>query len=401
MANDGDQRRGGSKRLILVTLATIVFAIVLAVGGILIRSHDESALAEQTDAAAVTPVDVINPSPIGQKQTLTLPGDIQAWFEAPVYAQVTGYLHMWYKDIGAVVKAGDLLGQIDTPALDEQLREATATLAQAQAQAKLAEITAARWKELLPTNAVARQTVDVNVLDAEARQAAVVGMQANVDRLKALEGFKQLVAPFDGVVTARRIEVGGLVKADSTPEPELFAVADISSMRVYVKVPQSYAGQVYIGMKAELALPEYPDRIYTARVITTSHAINVESRTMLVELLAPNPRAELSPGSFANVYFQLTPDRNALLLPTSALIFQQHGMQVAIVDAQNKVALRQIRIGHDTGTEVEVISGISKTDKVIDDPPDSIAEGQPVRVMAQHAAPPGGASVRQTPLPGQ
>ena len=400
MAQGGDGRQHGSRRLILVAGGALVLAIVIAVGGILIRAHDESALAKQTDADAVPAVDVIRPRQNEPQATLSLPGDVQAWFEAPIYAQVSGYLRMWYKDIGAPVKAGDLLGIIDAPELDQQLHAAQARKAAAVADEKLAEVTAARWRHLLPTNAVSQQSVDVAVSDAAAKQAAVVAAQAEVERLQALEGFKRLVAPFDGVVTVRRTDVGALIKADSLPGPELFAVADIHAMRVYVRVPQSYAAQVKIGMPADLHLPEYPDRIFPAKVITVAHQVNEQSRTMLVELEAPNPGHLLSPGSYARVDFKLTPYRKALIVPTSALIFQEHGMQVATVGNNARVDLKEIRIGRDFGTEVEVIAGLNPNDKVIDNPPDSITSGEKVKVVGNHGSPPD-RTARNAPQPGQ
>ncbi|GAN75986.1 efflux RND transporter periplasmic adaptor subunit [Acidisphaera rubrifaciens] len=376
-----------------------IIVITLVVGGILIRTHNESALAKATDEDATPSVDVITPRHTAPQSVLRLPGDVQAWYEAPIYAQVSGYLRMWYKDIGAVVKAGDLLAVIDTPELDQQLRQAQAALGEAVANEKLAEVTAARWQHLLVTNAVSRQSTDVATSDEAVKRAAVAAAQADVDRLHALEAFKRLIAPFDGVVTVRRTDVGALIRANGVSDPELFAVADIHAMRVYVRVPQSYTAQIHVGMQARLRLPDYPDRVFAARVITAAHQIALTSRTMLVELEAPNPDGALSPGSYATVEFELRSDPHTLILPTSALIFQQHGMQVATV-VNGRVALRQIRIGRDTGTEVEITSGIGPKDEVIDSPPDSLASGEQVRVAGHHPAPPNGGAA-DMPQPGQ
>ena len=378
----------------------MLLAVVIAVGGILIRSHDESALARQTDTESIPSVDVIRPRHNAPHATLRLPGDVQAWFEAPIYAQVSGYLRMWYKDIGAPVKAGDLLAVIDAPEIDQQLHEARAREAVAVANEKLAQVTAERWKHLLPTQAVSQQSVDQAVSDAAAKHAAVVAAQADVERLQALQAFERLVAPFDGVVTVRRTDVGALIKANGTSGPELFAVADIHAMRVYVRVPQSYAAQVHVGMKAALHLPDFPGRAFPARVITMAHQVAEQSRTMLVELEAPNPAGLLSPGSYASVDFDLQPNKQALILPTSSLIFQEHGMQVATLERHDTVALKQITIGRNFGTEVEVLSGIAPTDEIIDNPPDSISPGETVRVAARHGAPPNGSAANQ-PEPGQ
>ena len=400
MAQGGDEKRHGSRRLILVVGGVLLLAVAIAVGGILLRSRDETALARQTDQDAIPSVDIIRPRHNAPRATLRLPGDVEAWFEAPIYAQVSGYLRMWYKDIGARVKAGDLLAVIDAPEVDQQLHEAKAREAVATANWKLAEVTADRWKHLLPTQAVSQQSVDQAVSDAAARHAAVLAAQADVERLQALKGFERLVAPFDGVVTVRRTDVGALIKANGTSGPELFAVADIHAMRVYVRVPQSYAAQVHVGMKAALYLPDYPGRAFPAKVITMSHQIAAASRTMLVELEAPNPDGLLSPGSYASVDFHLRPNPQALILPTSALIFQEHGMQVATLAPHDKVALKQITIGRNFGTEVEVLSGITPTDKIIDNPPDSISPGETVRVAAHHGAPPNRSAGNQ-PQPGQ
>ena len=400
MAQGGDEKRHGSRRLILVVGGVLLLAVAIAVGGILLRSRDETALARQTDQDAIPSVDIIRPRHNAPQATLRLPGDVEAWFEAPIYAQVSGYLRMWYKDIGARVKAGDLLAVIDAPEVDQQLHEAKAREAVATANWKLAEVTADRWKHLLPTQAVSQQSVDQAVSDAAARHAAVLAAQADVERLQALKGFERLVAPFDGVVTVRRTDVGALIKANGTSGPELFAVADIHAMRVYVRVPQSYAAQVHVGMKAALYLPDYPGRAFPAKVITMSHQIAAASRTMLVELEAPNPDGLLSPGSYASVDFHLRPNPQALILPTSALIFQEHGMQVATLAPHDKVALKQITIGRNFGTEVEVLSGITPTDKIIDNPPDSISPGETVRVAAHHGAPPNRSAGNQ-PQPGQ
>lgn len=378
----------------------MLLAVAIAVGGILIRSHDETALAKQTNQDAIPSVDIIRPRHNAPEATLRLPGDVEAWFEAPIYAQVSGYLRMWYKDIGARVKAGDLLAVIDAPEVDQQLHESRAREAVATANEKLAEVTAERWKHLLPTQSVSQQSVDEAVSDAAAKQATVLAAQADVERLQALQGFERLVAPFDGVVTVRRTDVGALIKANGTSGPELFAVADIHAMRVYVRVPQYYVAQVHVGMKADLHLPDFPEHAFPAKVITLSHQIATASRTMLVELEAPNPDGLLSPGSYASVEFSLRPNPQALILPTSALIFQEHGMQVATLAPHDKVALKQITIGRNFGTEVEVLSGITPNDAIIDNPPDSVTPGETVRVAARHGAPPNRSAGSQ-PQPGQ
>ena len=370
----------------LAGLAALLVAAAVAGFGIWQRGHDERKLASWTDAQAVPTVAIVSPQPETKAQTLTLPGNVDAWYEAPIYARVPGYLKMWYKDIGAQVKAGDVLGTIDTPDLDQQFHQARANLASAEANLQLAEVTARRWKALLKSSSVSQQSVDEKTADAVALKAKVAASQANVDRLNALEGFKQLIAPFDGVVTARKTDIGDLINVGAGGERELFAVADIHAMRVYVRVPQAFSARISVGMKARLRLPQYPDRTFTATVLTTANAINPESRTVLVELVAENPDHTLWPGTFADVTFELPADTQVVEIPASALLFQSEGLQVAVLGPGDKVDIRPVRVGRNFGTMVEVLSGVSVTDKVIDSPPDSIVAGQLVRPEAQNPA---------------
>jgi len=377
----------------LALFAAVVLVIGLAVGsiGILSRMRHEAALAKATDQQAITSVAVIRPSRGAKGQQLVLPGNVEAWNEAPIYARVPGYLKMWNKDFGAEVKKGDLLAEIDIPDLHQQLESAKAKLAEAVANERLAEVTAQRWRRLLTTQSVSQQETDVKVADAEAKKALVQAAQAEVDRLEAMAGFRQLVAPFDGVVTARNADIGELVNvgAGTAQELPLFKVADIHMMRVYVQVPQAYSAEVHGGMQAELHLPQYPDRVFPAVVATTSNAINTAARTLLVELHANNPDGLLLPGTYASVHFQLAPTPDALRIPTSALVFQKDGLQVAVVGPDQKVALKNIALGRDLGTEVEVLAGLDPDDEVIDSPPASLSAGEPVRVVGTEGAPPG------------
>lgn len=368
----------------LAGAAAVVIAVAVAGFGIWQRDRDERKLAAWTDAQTVPTVAIVTPQPETKAQSLTLPGNVDAWYEAPIYARVPGYLQMWYKDIGAKVKTGDLLGVIDTPDLDEQLRQAKADFNSAQANLTLAEVTAKRWQALLSSASVSRQSVDEKVADAAALKAKVAAAQANVDRLDALEGFKRLVAPFDGVVTARKTDIGDLINVGATSGPELFKVADLHAMRVYVRVPQTFSARIAVGMKATLKLPQYPDRTFDASVLTTSNAINPESLTVLVELVAANEDGKLWPGTFADVSFDLPADTKVVQIPASALLFQSEGLQVAVLDPGNKVAIRPVQVGRNFGTMVEVLSGVSATDKVIDSPPDSIVAGEVVRPKAQN-----------------
>ena len=372
----------------LVGIVVLIAAAGIAANGIWERHRSDQQLAQWTSAQAIASVATVRPRPETQAQPLVLPGDIDAWFDAPIYARVPGYLKIWYTDIGAVVTAGQVLGVIDTPDLDQQLDQAQHDLAAAVANWKLAEVTSKRWKALLPTASVSQQSVDVAVAQAVAEKAKVAASQANVDRLNALEVFKQLVAPFDGVVTARKTDIGALINVGSGSGvgPELFTVADIHAMRVYVRVPQSFSAQIFVGQKATLALPQYPDRTFPATVLTTANGINQESRTVLVELVAENPDHKLWPGTFANVSFELPADNKVVEIPASALLFQAEGLQVAVVGPDNKVQLRRVRVGRNFGTMVEVLSGVTAADTVIDSPPDSIVAGQLVQPAAENLA---------------
>jgi multidrug efflux system membrane fusion protein len=377
-ANETPRRRSHAG-LKLAGILALVVAIAVAAFGILQRRETDQKLAHWTDEQAVPSVAIIRPQPETKIQPVVLPGDVNAWIEAPIYARVSGYLKNWYKDIGARVKTGDLLGEIDTPDLDQQLIQARQDLNTTVANENFAVATAKRWKALLSSTSVSQQTVDEKVADALAEQAKVAASQANVGRLEALESFKRLVAPFDGVVTARRTDIGALINAGSATGPELFAVADIHKMRIYVRVPQSLSAQITVGMQATLSLPQYPDRTFPATVLTTSNAISTESRTVLVELVADNSDGKLWPGTFANVSFDMPADTKLVQIPASALLFQSEGLQVAILGRDNKVQIRSVRIGRNFGSSVEILSGVGPGDQVIDSPPDSIIAGELVQ----------------------
>jgi RND family efflux transporter MFP subunit len=353
-------------------------AIALAAIGIGSRMVGESQLNAKTEEAAIPTVAIVEPSRGLKDQELILPGDMQAYFEAPIYARVSGYLKEWSQDIGAHVTAGQLLGEIDTPDLDQQLHQAEADLAAAQASAKLADLTSKRWQALLKTDSVSQQEADEKAGSAEAKQADAAAAQANVNRLLALEGFKRITAPFDGIVTARETDVGALINAGSGVGPVLFKVADIHRMRIYVRVPQAQSERLVVGEMAELHLPGQ-DRVVKATVVTTAHAIDQKSRTMLVELQADNSDGTLRPGTYVEVHFKLPDSPNVVSLPSSSLIFRKNGLRIATIGPGDKVVLKAIEIGQDLGTEVTVVSGLSPDDQVIDSPPDSLASGDIVR----------------------
>ena len=384
------------RRLGLVALAA---AIVIAVFGILQRRSHEAEVAQWTEEQATPTVTVITPRAGASAQRLVLPGTVQAWYEAPIYARVNGYLKDWYFDYGAHVKKGDLLAEIDAPDLDAQLAAAEAKLNSALAEVKVreaekqfAETTYERWRDS-PKGVVSVQEqegkqADYNsaVARVNAATAEVAADQGEVDRLKALKEFKRITAPFDGTVTARETDIGALINAGSGRNgPELFRVADIHKMRIYVQVPQQLSAGIGQGLVADLHLPQYPNKTFQATVATTSNAINLSARTLLVELHADNPDGLLQPGAYVGVDFELPSTPDVVRIPTSALIFREHGMEVATIGPGDKIELKPITLGRNLGTEVEVIKGLTLADRVVNSPPDSLEAGDKVHIAGQQS----------------
>ena len=387
---------GAKKRGWVAPIALLVAASI-AIWGILARRHDESEVTKWTVEQSVPTVATLKPTQGVSGQQLVLPGDIEAWYEAPIYARVSGYLKSWYFDFGAHVQKGQLLADIDAPDLDAQLAAAKAKLASAEAQVKVrdaerqfADTTYARWRDS-PKGVVSEQETESKKAEygsAVARYNAA-GADANVnqsqvDQLTALEAFKRILAPFDGVVTARNTDVGALINAGSGvgggSGPQLFRVADVHEMRVFVQVPQEMSSGMRAGLTAELALPQYPDKTFKAVVATTAEAIAKTSRTLLVELHASNADNLLQPGTFAQVHFNLPNNPSTLRIPTSALIFREDGVQVALLGPDNKVEIKSVKLGRNLGTEFEVLSGLTLSDVLINSPPDSLSPGEVVRV---------------------
>jgi RND family efflux transporter MFP subunit len=377
-----DARKLGRKVMWRLGLLGLV-AIGVAMFGITNREKAETDLTHLTRAQAIPTVAVVMPEHGVERQELVLPGDVEAWYQAPIYARVNGYVKMWYKDIGAKVKTGELLAEIDTPDLDQQYEQAKGELAKAQANEALAELTAKRWEAMRVSNAVSQQNADEKAGKYNASKAEVAAAQADVAKLEALEGFKRIISPFDGVVTARNIDVGALVNSTPTSPLALFEVADVHEMRIYVAVPQSFSAELHVGMSAELKLPQYPDRSFKATLATTSNAISLKARSLLVELHRDNKDGLLQPGSFVEVHFELPANSEILHLPASALIFRKNQPEVATVGPDDRVKLKPIEVGRDLGTEVEVLSGLSTSDRVIRSPSDSIADGDQVRIAGQ------------------
>lgn len=361
------------------TIAVLV-AIGVAATGIVDRIHAKQEMTTWSATQAVPTVAAYPPSTAAGGSALVLPGHLSAFENAPIHAQVSGYLHAWYADIGAHVKSGQLLGLIDTPELDQQLQQARADLQSAQANEKLAASTAARWTKMLQQDSVSQQETDEKTSDLAAKQAIVAAAQANVGRLEALEGFKRITAPFDGVVTARQTDIGQLISAGNGAGPELFAVSDVHQLRVYVSVPQSEAAAIHPGMHATLTVPEHPGETFQATLVDTDDAIADSTGTLLVQLMVDNRDGKLIPGEYTEVHFALPKDAHTLTIPASSLIFRQNGLQVAVVGKDNHAILKNVTIGTDLGTDVQIATGLDAGDRVIDNPPDSLSSGDPVRL---------------------
>ena len=368
------------RSLLLAGIVLVVAAVIVVVSGIDSRRSLAASLRERADAQAVRSVVVISPAPAGDSASLDLPGRIEAWSRAPIYARVSGYLKSWSADIGTPVKAGQLLAEIETPDLDQQLLQARAELATATANAALAEATAKRWQELFASGMVTRQGVEERNGDLAAKMSVARGLQANVERIQTLKRFARIVAPFDGVVTVRATDVGALINAGGAPGSELFVVSDTRKLRVYVSVPQSLVSILRPGSQATLTVPERPGKLYAAAVQSMSQAISSASGSMLVQLSVDNGSGELLPGSFANARFPMSRVAGTLSIPPSALIFDKAGLRVATVGEGDKVVLKPVKVLRDLGTTIELASGLSPSDHVIESPPDGVGNGDRVRI---------------------
>ncbi|QKE38892.1 efflux RND transporter periplasmic adaptor subunit [Ferrovum myxofaciens] len=365
-----------------------VLAVSLAVWGIFSRDRDARELHVWTEAQAIPSVKVLHPYRSDKTASLILPGNIQAYYQAPIFARVNGYLKFWYHDIGDRVKAGDVLAEIDTPDLDQEYERAKSKVLKAKADQALAQITADRWQKLVVTDAVSKQERDQKVAGLEVQTAEVKGAEADLGNVQAFENFKKLRAPFDGVVTARKTDIGALI--DAGKGEELFTVSQINPLRLYVPVPQFYAPMVKLGIEATLVVPEYPNSIFSGTVIQISKNISQKTGTMLAELILDNSEQRLSPGDYAKVKFSLSgKEGNSLRVPSSALILRTDGIRVAVVSKDSQIQLKKINLGRDFGRDVEVLAGVTPLDNVVDSPPDFIFEGEKVNVMPTKAPAPG------------
>ena len=382
----------------LLTLLVIAGAAsYVALSGIALRQVSFAKLRETAEARAVPTVNAAPPSTLANTIPLDLPGRLEAYARASLFARVNGYVSSWKTDIGAPVKAGDLMAEIEAPDLDQQLLQAQSDLANAMTAAELANVTNQRFQALLPNNTISRQTADEKTADLSAKRSLVKSAEANVERLKSMTQFKRIVAPFDGVVTARNTDVGALINAGSSSGTGLFVVSDTKKLRLYVNVPQAYAPMVKAGAPARLTVPEHPGQTFTAKVEAASGAVDAASGTMRSQLTVDNASGQLLPGAYATVHFDVASPREVLSVPSSAVIFDKSGLRVATVSPDGRVTLKTITIARDAGKVVEIGSGLAAQDSVIESPPDGVVDGDKVNVKAPPPPPPPAASPAPPP----
>jgi RND family efflux transporter MFP subunit len=367
------------RQLLLVGIIALVAAGAIAANGLISRARNKQDLVQWTNAQAVPTVALAKLVRGDGEQRLILPGSLQPYSKATIYARVSGYLKSWNKDIGAQVKTGEVLAEIEAPDLDQQLAQARATLASAKANQEIAAITAERNNTLVQKQVVSQQIADQTAADAEAKKAIMDANQAYVRQLEAMQSFKQIVAPFDGVVTARNTDIGALINSGSAGQP-LFEVSDLHRVRIYVQVPQAFTADLRPGWKATVEMPQYPGQKFDATLVNTSNAMNEMSRSMLVELQAGNSDGKLFGGTYCRVDFQIPSNPNMVRLPATALMLVNRGVQVAVLGDGNKVVLKSIQLGRDFGDTVEVTAGLAPQDRVIDSPPETLQNGDAVQL---------------------
>jgi RND family efflux transporter MFP subunit len=373
------QRRPRFKYWLAIVIAVLVVAGILS-SGILARLRAETALNRETAQMAVIPVSIVRPQHLSPTQDVVLPGNVQPYYNSPIYARTNGYVKRWYVDIGAHVKQGQLLAEIETPEVDQQLQQARANLATAQANLNLSQITASRYQRLKSTDAVARQDVDNAAGSNSANAAIVQADQANVRQLEAMQSFQKIYAPYDGLISFRNTDIGDLINSGNTGQStQLFQIVQPGRLRVYVNVPEPYAKQTRPGLGADLELAESPGRLFHGKLVRTAQAVDYATRTLLVEIAVDNQSGEIFNGAYAQVHFKLPTASSAFLVPVNCLLFRAEGLRVAVVN-HGCVELRPIRPGHDFGDRIEVVSGLTGSEQIVINPPDSIVAGQAVRV---------------------
>ena len=366
----------------LIALLAFCIAAAVVISGILPRKRAEADLIKETEQMAVPTVTTVRPRASAPLDEIVLPANVQAYIDSPIYARTNGYLRKWYVDIGAHVQQGQLLAEIETPEIDQQLRQARADLQTAQANLHLAEITANRYEGLLKTDSVSKQDADNAEGNYAAQKANVQSAEANVKRLEELQSFEKIYAPFTGVITARNTDIGALIDSGSSGgmRTELFHIAQPDKLRVYINVPEAYSQSARPGMTADLVLSEFPGRRFPGTLVRTANAIDQNTRTLLVEIRVDNPTGTLMSGAYAEVHLKLPTATNSFILPVNTLLFRSEGLRIATVNDGKHAELKPITLGRDYGTEVEVIAGLAGNDQVIINPPDSIVSGQEVRI---------------------
>jgi RND family efflux transporter MFP subunit len=382
---DLNRGRPVPRRLRLAGGVFALLAIAVVAYGLVSRAAENSHLRDLTQAQALPSVAIVAPTHVENHAGLDLPGRLEAYIRAPIYARVPGYLKSWKHDIGGKVKAGDVLAEIDTPDLDQQLMQARAALSVSQANAKLAQISAERWQSLAGTDAVAKQDVDTRTFTLNANVAQVKAAQATVDQLVAEEGFKRLIAPFDGIVTARATDIGALINVGAAGGAQLFVLSETSKLRVYVSVPQNYVPSVPPGTVATITVPEHPGKTYSGTVEASAQAVDPTTGTTLMQIIIDNSAGEMMPGDYASIHLQIASAANVLSVPSSALIFDAKGLSIATVGADNRVLLKPVSVERDLGAVVELASGLGPNDRVIQNPPDGIDNGAQVRLTGAAA----------------
>ncbi len=378
--SDPAARQGFKRRLALAGVIAGAGALILVGAGIVERDRSSAKLQDCTEAQAIPTVAIVALNAKPGVASLNLPGRLEANLRAPIYARVSGYVKDWKVDIGDSVKAGETLADIEAPDLDQQLLQARADLTSAEASAKLSAVTLSRGRTLLASAAVSQQDVDQRAADLENKQAAVHSSEANVERLEVLAGYKTVAAPFDGIVTERNTDVGALISAGSSAGLAMFVISDVHKLRVSINVPETYAPAIRIGDKATVTVPEYPGRAFPAVVEASARSVDVASGATHMQLMVDNSDGELMPGGSANVHVELVGGAGSFRIPVAALIFDQAGLRVATVGADDRVALKTVTIARDLGSEIEIGSGLQADDRVIATPPDGIAEGDQVRI---------------------
>jgi RND family efflux transporter MFP subunit len=374
-------------------IGVVIVLVIVGVFTVIQRKSQYAALANETEKMSVPTVAVAHPTVEAPQEDLVLPGTLQAYVESPIYARTNGYLKKWYHDIGTRVRQGELLADIDTPEVDQQLAQSRADLNTSQANANLSRITATRYEELIKTDGVSKQEVDNAAGDYAAKQATVQSSQANVRRLEELESFKHIYAPFSGVITRRNVDIGNLINAgNGGAAQQLFFLAQTDPIRVYVNVPEMYAPSIKRGLSAHLELTQYPGQRIQGQVVRTADAIDPGTRTLLTEVDVPNHSGELLPGGYAQIHLEVKVNNVRLQVPVNALLFRSEGLRAAVVDTNHKVHLRALVIGRDYGTSLEVLQGLEPGDWIIVNPADSIDEGQAVNVKETVQAPAAGPS---------